>query len=300
MIDYEWRSPNPWTTVQAQGDGTTPRLNVPDDANCYDRLSHELTAYIHHQTAEGLIPTDQMIQAEARRVIYGCDDPWNQTCADNPVWLGILKRDTGLQSAMNNDRIQYSDLGLQPPFAVDGGLRNPPPETNILARAVCPGALPSPAVSSPGLRSPAYPGTGFSSAGPSGTGSLSGSYVGSAGMISADVPAFSSDWGSSVPGNASASSAPAEGSADPLVQMGFDPDFLQRLNDSYSELTPPELEDLPLGDSSTYEGKGKGKWVDPDQRISDPIAILHSKEGGSPASENAQQGRPAFYDNAGF
>ncbi|KAJ6111095.1 hypothetical protein N7486_003330 [Penicillium sp. IBT 16267x] len=300
MIDYEWRSPNPWTTVQAQGDGTTPRLSVPNDANCYDRLSHELTAYIHHQTAEGLIPTDQMIQAEARRVIYGCDDPWNQTCADNPVWLGILKRDTGLQSVVNNDRIQYSDLGLQPPFAVDGGLRNPPPETNILARAVCPGALPSPAVSSPGLRSPAYPGTGFSSAGPSGTGSLSGSYVGSAGMISAGVPAFSSDWGSSLPGNASASSAPAEGSADPLVQMGFDPEFLQRLNDSYSELTPPELEDLPLGDHSAYEGKGKEKWMDPSQRISDPIAILHSKEGGPPASDNTQQGRPSFYDNAGF
>lgn len=300
MIDYEWRSPNPWTTVQAQGDGTTPRLSVPNDANCYDRLSHELTAYIHHQTAEGLIPTDQMIQAEARRVIYGCDDPWNQTCADNPVWLGILKRDTGLQSVVNNDRIQYSDLGLQPPFAVDGGLRNAPPETNILARAVCPGALPSPAVSSPGLRSPAYPGTGFSSAGPSGTGSLSGSYVGSAGMISAGVPAFSSDWGSSLPGNASASSAPAEGPADPLVQMGFDPEFLQRLNDSYSELTPPELEGLPLDDPSAYEGKGKEKWVDPGQRISDPIAILHSKEDGPPASENAQQGRPAFYDNVGF
>lgn len=300
MIDYEWRSPNPWTTVQAQGDGTTPRLSVPNDANCYDRLSHELTAYIHHQTAEGLIPTDQMIQAEARRVIYGCDDPWNQTCADNPVWLGILKRDTGLQSVVNNDRIQYSDLGLQPPFAVDGGLRNAPPETNILARAVCPGALPSPAVSSPGLRSPAYPGTGFSSAGPSGTGSLSGSYVGSAGMISAGVPAFSSDWGSSLPGNASASSAPAEGPADPLVQMGFDPEFLQRLNDSYSELTPPELEGLPLDDPSAYEGKGKEKWVDPGQRISDPIAILHSKDNEPPASENAQQGRPAFYDNVGY
>ncbi|KAJ5925942.1 hypothetical protein N7454_007452 [Penicillium verhagenii] len=301
MIDYEWRSPNPWTTVQAQGDDTTPRLSVPHDANCYDRLSHELTAYIHHQTTEGLIPTDQMIQAEARRVIYGCDDPWNQTCADNPVWLGILKRDTGLQTVVHDDRIKYSDLGLQPPFAVDGGLRNPPPETNILARAVCPGALPSTAVSSPGFRSPAYPGTGFSSAGPSGPGSLSGSYVGSAGMISAGVPAFTSDWSSSLPGNASASSAPAEGSADPLVQMGFDPEFLQRLNDSYSELAPPELDDqLPLGDFTDYEGKGKQKWVDLGQQTSDTIGILHSKEGGPPASEITQQGRPAFYDNVEF
>ncbi|KAJ5764926.1 hypothetical protein N7520_004485 [Penicillium odoratum] len=300
MIDYEWRSPNPWTTVQSQETETTPRLSVPHDANCYDRLSHELTAYIQHQASEGLIPTDQMIQAEARRVIYGCDDPWNQTCADNPVWLGILKRDNGLQSAVNNDSIQFSDLGLQPPFAAPGGLRNAPPETNILARAVCPGTLPSSAVSSPGLRSPAYPGTGFSSAGPSGAGSLSGSYVGSAGMISAGVPAFSSDWGSSLPGNASASSAPLEGSADPLVQMGFDPEFLQRLNDSYSELTPPDLGDLPLGDSAAYEGKGKQKWTGPAQQMSDSIAILHSKEGGPPASDNVQNDPSAFYDNTGF
>ncbi|KAJ5725193.1 uncharacterized protein N7483_006550 [Penicillium malachiteum] len=308
MIDYEWNSPNPWTTVQAQGDENTPRLNVPHDANCYDRLSHELTAYIHNQTAQGIVPTDQMIQAQARRVIYDCDDPWNQTCADNSVWLGILKRDTGLNSAVNNEAIQYSDLGLQPPFAVHGGLRNPPQEANVLARAIYPGALPSPAVSSPGIQSPTYPGTGFSSAGPSGPGSLSGSYVGSAGMISAGVPAFSSDWGSSLPGNASASSAPAERSADPLVQMGFDPEFLQRLNDSYSELTPHEMEGLPLDETAGYAVNGKQKWVDPASQphpvlglpTPNAINLIHSKEGGPPASGDIQQGMPAYHDGSGL
>ncbi|KAJ5259373.1 hypothetical protein N7478_012354 [Penicillium angulare] len=308
MIDYEWKSPNPWTTVQSQGDETTPRLSVPDDANCYDRLSYELTKYIHDQIAQGIVPTDEMIQAQGRRVIYDSDDPWNQTCADNAVWLGILKRDTGLDTAVNNDIIQYSDLGLQPPFAIHGGLRNPPQEANILARAICPGALPSPAVSSPGILSPTYPGTGFSSAGPSGAGSLSGSYVGSAGMLSAGVPAFSSDWSSSIPGNASASSAPVEGSADPLVQMGFDPIFLQRLNDSYSELTPPEMEGLPLDERAAYEGNGKQKWVDPVTQshpvlglpTPDPNAILHSKDSGSPVSGDAQQGMSAYHEDSGL
>lgn len=287
LIDYEWRSPDPWTTVQAQGDGNSPRLPVPNDANCYLRLSRELTAYIHNQKAQGIIPTDQMLQAEARRVIYGGDDDaWNQTCADNPLWLSILRRDTGLDTAVHSDSLQFSDLGLQPPFAVNGGLRAPPRETNILARTVCSGALPSPVVSSPSTRSPAYLGTGFSSAAPSGPGSLSGSYAGSTGMISAGVPAFSSDWGSSLTGNASSSSA-VEGAADPLVQMGFDPAFLQKLNDSYSELTQPDLDTVPMSGVEEYEGTGKQPWLDLRSQAQpmlgvpgpDPAAMMHSKEG---------------------
>jgi hypothetical protein len=306
MIGYEWRSPDPWTTVQAQGDENTPSLPVPSDANCYLRLSRELTAYIRSQTAQGIIPTDQMIQAEGRRVIYGSDDAWNQTCADNPIWLSILKRDTGLDTTVQNDSIQLADLGLQPPFAVHGGLRAPPRETNILARTLCPGALPSPAVSSPGIRSPAIPGTGFSSAAASGQASLSGSYAGSTGMMSAGVPAFASDWGSSLTGNASSSSAPAEVAADPLVHMGFDPAFLQRLNDSYSELTPPDMEAVPFGGVDEYEDTGKQPWLDPSQTQpmvsvpgTDPIPMNYSQEGHTPASNAAQAGMPAFQGNPG-
>lgn len=241
LIDYEWRSPDPWTTVQAQGDGSSLSLPNPTDANCYLRLSRELTAYIHDQTAQGIIPTDQDLQAQARRVIYGSDDAWNQTCADNSLWLSILKRETGLEPAVQSDNMQFSDLGLQPPFALPGGL-GAPREANALAGTMGSGGFPSPAVSSPNILSPEKAGTGFSSAGPSGPGSLSGSYAGSAGMASAGVPAFSSDWSSSLTGNGTSSSAPAEEAPDPLVQMGFDPDFLQKLSDSYSELTPPDME----------------------------------------------------------
>ncbi|KAJ5883414.1 uncharacterized protein N7473_010300 [Penicillium subrubescens] len=310
LIDYEWRSPDPWTTVQAQGDGTSPQLEVPNDANCYMRLTRELTSYVHNQKAQGVVPTDQMLQTEARRVIYGNDDdPWNQTCADNPLWLTILKRDTGLESPANNEDIQLSDLGLQPPFTGRGVLQQPPQDAaNIFARGVGAGALPSPAVSSPGLRSPAYPPTGFSSTAPSGQGSLAGSYAGSSGMISAGVPAFISDWSSSLPGHASSSSIHADREApDPLVQMGFDPEFLQRLSDSYSELTPPDMETVPLDASIDYEGKGKQPWLNSVSQTrpllglpaSDPLAALHSKEGYPPASDAAQSGQPAFRDDSG-
>jgi len=311
LIDYEWRSLDPWSTVQAQGDGVSPQLEVPDDANCYMRLSRELAKYIHSKKAQGIIPTDQMLQAEARRVIYGNDDdPWNQTCADNPLWLTILKRDTGLETPGNNDDLELSDIGLQPPFAAHGGLREPPQVTNLLAGGLSTGdALPSPAVSSPRLRSPTYLQTGFSSAAPSGQASLAGSYAGSSGMMSAGVPAFVSDWSSSFTGHASASSAPADGGPpDPLVQMGFDPEFLQRLNDSYSELTPPEMETVPLDAPVHYEGKGKQPWMNAGSQppplmgvpASDPFAGLYFKDGYPPASDAAQSGLPAFRDDSGI
>jgi hypothetical protein len=127
-------------------------------------------------------------------------------------------------------------------------------------------------------------------------------------MISAGVPAFISDWSSSLPGHASSSSIHADGGApDPLVQMGFDPEFLQRLSDSYSELTPPDMETLPLDAPIDYEGKGKQPWLNSVSQTppllgrpaSDPLAALHSKEGYPPASDAAQSGQPAFRDDSG-
>ncbi|CAI7566001.1 unnamed protein product [Penicillium bialowiezense] len=311
MIDYEWRSPDPWATEQAKGSGegvSSLGLPVPTDVNCYRRLTRELTTYIYAQKAQGIVPSDLMIQTEARRIIYGSDDSWNQTCADNVVWLGVLKRDCGLETAVHNNEIQFSDLGMQPPFAVNGGLRAAPRDINVLARTVCHGApLHSPAVSSPGFRSPAFPGTGFSSAGPSRPGSLSGSYAGSAGMISAGAdPSFSTDWASSLPTTASMGERPA----DPLVQMGFDPEFLQRLNDGYDKINPDDIEGLQI-DQGGQKGFEAQQWSTPsllrqpiaqpaasEVPASDPVFIFNSEEGHPPASNTAQSDMPGLFTNA--
>jgi len=273
------------------------------------RLSRELTTYVHNQTAQGVMPTDPMLQAEARRIMYGdYDDAGNQTCADNPLWLTIFKRDTGLETPANIGDMQLSDLGLEPPFAAYGGLRDPPRETNILAPGFGVGALPSLSVLSPRLRSPTYLLTGFSSATPSGQESLAESYTGSSGMISAGVPAFVSDWSSSLPGYASLSSVHAEeGPPDPLVQMGFDPEFLHRLSDRYNELTPRDMETVPFDASMDYEGgKGKQPWMNPVSQTpplmgvpaSDPLAAIYPKEGFSPASDAARSGLLLFHDDS--
>ncbi|KAL4735681.1 hypothetical protein BDV11DRAFT_211829 [Aspergillus similis] len=48
------------------------------------------------QPAAGQTVTDEMLQKEARRVVFGDDDPWNQTPADNVEWLNLFKEGVGL------------------------------------------------------------------------------------------------------------------------------------------------------------------------------------------------------------
>ncbi|KAL1978300.1 hypothetical protein VTN31DRAFT_1159 [Thermomyces dupontii] len=117
-------------------------LPNPEDANCFMRLERELKAYIQSQLSMGIVPSDTRIQHQARLIIYGSDDPWNQTCADNPIWLGVLKRDCGLVTdeveagALQGNPMNLQDLGMQPPFAAPGGLTEPPRETNHWASSL--------------------------------------------------------------------------------------------------------------------------------------------------------------------
>ncbi|PLB48913.1 putative homeobox and C2H2 transcription factor [Aspergillus steynii IBT 23096] len=241
LIGQERHTLDPYTASHIQG-RSAQDLNVPDDANCFQRLQRELTVYIHNQKAVGVIPTDLMLQDEARRIVYANDDRWNQTCADNPVWLSVLKRDTGIEVVPGSDHIQFANLGMRPPFAAQGGLSRAPIETNLTARTLRYQRPFSPANPGSGFQSPALPGTGQSSVAASVPGSSAGSYVGSAGMMLPPTQSgLSTDWGSSFSAGPSSFSTPLSGSADPFIQMGFDPEFLQRLNQNYDEL---DLEDL--------------------------------------------------------
>ena len=115
--------------------------NVQGGSNCWLRIQRRLKAYISDCLSKGLVPTDQDLQRQARLTVFNDDDPWNQTCADNPVWLGILKRDCGLSGEDNSaplaqgngeleaivgkpvSHMTLEELPMNPPYAVRGGLR---------------------------------------------------------------------------------------------------------------------------------------------------------------------------------
>ena len=61
-----------------------------------DSYTQVLTLHLNHfaqqQMRLGTIPTDEMFQQEARRLLFDSDDPWNQTIADHPQWLATFRR----------------------------------------------------------------------------------------------------------------------------------------------------------------------------------------------------------------
>ncbi|RAL10731.1 uncharacterized protein BO97DRAFT_435846 [Aspergillus homomorphus CBS 101889] len=60
--------------------------------NMIEVLVFHLTRYTRQQMEQGIIPTDEMLQQESRRLVYDCEDSWNQTIFDNPEWIAEFRR----------------------------------------------------------------------------------------------------------------------------------------------------------------------------------------------------------------
>jgi hypothetical protein len=64
-----------------------------------DSYTQVLTLHLSHfaqqQMAHGVVPSDEMFQLEARRLLFDSDDPWNQTIADHPEWLATFRAGQG-------------------------------------------------------------------------------------------------------------------------------------------------------------------------------------------------------------
>lgn len=107
------------------GMSATPsdEYQIAKDSNCWGRLDNELTRYIVQQKMAGVVPTDQVLQDKARKIIYDDEDPWNQTPADNKQWLDTLKYQTGIGTQAPVERLE--EVPIMPPYVVRGGLKNP-------------------------------------------------------------------------------------------------------------------------------------------------------------------------------
>ncbi|KAF3491249.1 uncharacterized protein GIQ15_00766 [Arthroderma uncinatum] len=202
------------------------------DASCFRRLEKELSAYIARLFDQGIVPTDKLLQSKARLIVYGSDDTWNQTCADNPTWLKVLKRNNGLYDDPDAQNVQLEDLGMQPPFAADGGLRQAPAHSTRAPDALS------------GTMSPP---SGLESTTTSNPGSVAGSIRNSSDLLrggsSVSSHNFTPSPSAPSPNNLHLSSSTPinrittnNAEVDPFLEMGFDAEFLQQLSDGYGDL----------------------------------------------------------------
>ncbi len=104
------------------------RTGLPAKATCWEILTVRLGQYANEMAAKGIVLTDEMLQIQARYILYESNDTWNQTAADNPEWLDLFKKAHGLDfipttigaqgQKVPGDLETYQDLGLRIPFAV--------------------------------------------------------------------------------------------------------------------------------------------------------------------------------------
>ncbi|KAF9741410.1 hypothetical protein PMIN06_006351 [Paraphaeosphaeria minitans] len=120
-------SPNSGTTEQPLPYTTSPKSPHPY-ATCWEILTLRLGQFARkNKERNGPGPvTDAMLQSEARRILYATDDAWEQTAADNPEWLNLLRKAHGLDLTQPEAIAgQYSnhevleDLGLTPNAQLD-------------------------------------------------------------------------------------------------------------------------------------------------------------------------------------
>ncbi|KAL4757865.1 uncharacterized protein BDW70DRAFT_105511 [Aspergillus foveolatus] len=67
----------------------------------FEYLTASLTQYVQQTSAAGQTVTDEMLQKEARRIVFGDDDPWNQTPADNVEGSNCSRKGLNSASGLN-------------------------------------------------------------------------------------------------------------------------------------------------------------------------------------------------------
>lgn len=89
------------TIVKDSSSSESPQ-NQPN-ATCWEILTLRLGRFARQHVEKHGAGTvsDEMLQTEARSILYGePDDPWNQTAADNPEWLSLFKKAHGLDDTI--------------------------------------------------------------------------------------------------------------------------------------------------------------------------------------------------------
>ncbi|KAF2758415.1 hypothetical protein EJ05DRAFT_475731 [Pseudovirgaria hyperparasitica] len=91
LIPSYAQPPPPTTSLPPTTSTTT--TTPPSPTTSWEHLTIALSNYTHHYTNHTPTPpSDATLQRHARLILYDCDDPWNQTAADNPAWLALFKQ----------------------------------------------------------------------------------------------------------------------------------------------------------------------------------------------------------------
>ena len=133
-LDIGEKGQNNFTSIddRTQGDGevhastsSSQIINQPHvsrKTTCWEVLTLRLGDFVREQVALGTVMSDDILQQEARMLLYGDYDPWNQTAADNPEWLALFKKAHGIATqsfggaSRKNSGNNGGDISSKSPF----------------------------------------------------------------------------------------------------------------------------------------------------------------------------------------
>ncbi|CAD6445734.1 483e574b-060e-4d69-a6b5-c9bd24553dc6 [Sclerotinia trifoliorum] len=103
LADFRRRAGLPRSCEMAnEGVRSKDETSIDHGIHNYARLEAEMKDYVQLQFSLGKKPADPDLQRHARLIVYGNDDQWNQTWADDPLYLHIFKTRNGLAPAAEN------------------------------------------------------------------------------------------------------------------------------------------------------------------------------------------------------
>jgi hypothetical protein len=93
QIHRAWTEAHPQSDIpDKNGPAPAPQVPNPDlNSTFVQVLTSGLARFARGQMELGVIPTDEMFQNESRRLVYGSEDAWDQTIADNSEWLSTFR-----------------------------------------------------------------------------------------------------------------------------------------------------------------------------------------------------------------
>lgn len=110
LIQNSGGAPTGQTTTTTTNDWDFQELIQSDVATYWETFPVKLGQWAQQKMTEGSCLTDEMLQAQGRFIVFGDDDPWNQTEADHPDWLAEFKRVNGIGMPVNSSTLESTTL----------------------------------------------------------------------------------------------------------------------------------------------------------------------------------------------
>ncbi|KAF4334075.1 homeobox and c2h2 transcription factor [Fusarium beomiforme] len=76
----------------------SPGHEVAHSSHSHQEVQRLLLRYVSDEISQGHVPSDRQIQRKMSEIIYGPDNAWDSTWADNPQWLDMFRKKAGLIS----------------------------------------------------------------------------------------------------------------------------------------------------------------------------------------------------------